>query len=439
MSKTITLETLLSEFARGVRNFRGVNLAGSVLPLVQLSHIDLAGANLQGINWSGADLIKANLANADLRGANLIGADLSGANLTDANLQEALLSGAILVGAYLSRANLQRAVLSGAILKGAVLHDSNLKDTNVVGADLSAADLTGAIARRQDLQEANLSGATLPSGEIVLEETDPEEAPVSSPAASSTPMAIAGETTVLEWTNEQVIEKLILQQHPLLPSYQSADLKVTDLGNGCYQLRTVTEMVVAVVEGSRVADEKVTLFVEAPFADLVAGVLQAHSFLPTQFISEPVPAWQYEQVPIPVGGEVHQGTARQLWKTWWLLSKSAARGQEPIPLQLLVDKRWQPIRDIAFSPSAVGGIIIKTAAGDRHYSADASLIWLESVQFGSPTTTTPVPTPTTSLRSGLLKFENNCLTIQTAAGSVCVRGENLTVTLDGQAIDLNQL
>lgn len=438
MRKVITLETLLSEFARGVRNFRGVNLAGSVFPLVQLSHIDLAGANLQGINWSGADLIKANLANANLRGANLIGADLSGANLTDADLQEAMLSGAILVGAYLSRANLQRAVLSGAILKGAVLHDSNLKETNVVGADLSGADLTGAIARRQDLEEAKLSGATLPNGEVVFEETDHlEEVPVSSPAASSTPLAIASETTVLEWTNEQVIEKLILRQYPLLSSYQSADLKVTDLGNGCYQLRTVTETVIAVVEGSGVADQKVTLFVEAPFADLVASVLQTHSFLPTQYISEPVPAWQYEQVPIPKGSEARQGTARQLWKTWWLLSKSAATGQGLTPLQLLVDKRWQPIHDIAFSPSAVGGIIIKTAAGDRHYPADASLIWLESVPSGSPPT--PAPTPPTPLWNGVLKFENNCLTIQTAAGPVHVRGENLTVTLGGQAIDLNQL
>lgn len=439
MSKAITLETLLSEFARGVRNFRGVNLAGSVFPLVQLSHVDLAGANLQGINWSGADLIKANLANANLRGANLIGADLSGANLTDADLQEAMLSGAILVGAYLSRANLQRAVLSGAILKGAVLHDSNLKETNVVGADLSEADLTGAIARRQDLEEAKLSGATLPNGEVVFDEGDIEEVPLPTTPAIAEPMATANETTVIEWTNEQVIQMLILQQHPLPSTYQSADLKVVDLGNHCYQLRTVTETVVAVVEGASVADEKVTLFVEAPFADLVASVLQAHSFLPTQYISDPAPAWQYEQVPIPPGSEVRLGTARQLWKTWWLLLKSTATGQEPAQLQLLVGKDWQPIRDIAFSPSASGGVIIKTAAGDRHYSADASLIWLESVPSGSPTTTTPAPTPTTSLWNGVLKFENNCLTIQTAAGPVCVRGENLTVTLGGQAIDLTQL
>ncbi|MDR5638155.1 MULTISPECIES: pentapeptide repeat-containing protein [unclassified Thermosynechococcus] len=435
MSKAITLETLLSEFARGVRNFRGVNLAGSVFPLVQLSHVDLAGADLQGINWSGADLIKANLANANLRGANLIGADLSGANLTDANLQEAMLSGAILVGAYLSRANLQQAVLSGAILKGAVLHDSNLKDTNVVGADLSEADLTGAIARRQDLEEAKLSGTILPNGEVVFEAGEMEEVPLPAPTPMAKPMATANETTVIEWTNEQVIQMLILQQHPLPSTYQSADLKVVSLGNHCYQLRTVTETVVAVVEGESVANEKVTLFAEAPFADVVASVLQAHSFLPTQYVSEPVPAWHYEQVAIPSGQVVRWGTARQLWKTWWLLLKSTATPQEPQQLQLLVGKEWQPICDIAFSPSAGGGLIIKTAMGDRHFSGDASLIWLESVPSGLPTTSAPAVPPW----NGLLKFENNCLTIETAAGLVCVQGENLRVTLGGQAIALNQL
>ncbi len=439
MSKAITLETLLSQFARGVRNFRGVNLAGSVFPLVQLSHVDLAGANLQGINWSGADLIKANLANANLQGANLIGADLSGANLTDANLQEALLSGAILVGAYLSRANLQRAVLSGAILKGAVLRDSNLNEINVVGADLSEADLRGAIARRRDLEEAKLSGATLPNGEVVFDAEELEEIPVASTGECTAAMATATETTVLEWTNEQVIEKLILQQHPLPSSCQSADLKVVHLGNHCYQLRTANETVVAMVEGASVAEETVTVFSEAPFADLVASVLQAHSFLPTQYIHEPVPAWQYEQMAIPAGSEVRFGTARQLWKTWWLLLKSTTTGQEPSQLQLLVDKGWQPICDIAFSPAASGGVIIKTAAGDRHYPADASLIWLESLQSASPPTTTQVPTATAPLWNGLLKFENNCLILQTAAGPLYVRGENLTVTFGGQAIDLNQL
>lgn len=442
MSKAITLETLLSEFARGVRNFRGVNLAGSMFPLVQLSHVDLAGANLQGINWSGADLIKANLANANLQGANLIGADLSGANLTDANLQEALLSGAILVGAYLSRANLQRAVLSGAILKGAVLRDSNLNEVNVVGADLSEADLRGAIARRRDLEEAKLSGATLPNGEVVFDAEELEEIPVASTVERTAAMATATETTVLEWTNEQVIEKLILQQHPLPSSCQSADLKVVHLGNHCYQLRTANDTVVAMVEGASVAEETVTVFSEAPFADLVASVLQALSFLPTQYIPEPIPAWQYEQVPIPAGSEVRFGTARQLWKAWWLLLKSTATGQELSqlePLQLLVGKSWQPICDIAFSPSASGGVIIKTPTGDRPYSADALLTWLESVRSGAPTTPSPVPTPTTSLWNGVLKFEKNCLTIQTAAGPVYVRGENLTVTLGGQAIDLNQL
>ncbi|BAC08265.1 tlr0714 [Thermosynechococcus vestitus BP-1] len=439
MSKAMTLETLLSEFARGVRNFRGVNLAGSVFPLVQLSHIDLAGANLQGINWSGADLIKANLANANLRGANLIGADLSGANLTDANLQDAILSGAVLVGAYLSRANLQRAVLSGAILKGAVLHDSNLKDTNVVGADLSEADLTGAIARRQDLEEAKLSGTILPNGEVVFDQGEGEEVPLPTPTATPQPMATANETTLIEWTNEQVIQMLILQQHPLPSTYQSADLKVVDLGNHCYQLRTVTDTVVAVVEGASVADEKVTLFTEAPFADLVASVLQAHSFLPTQYVSEPLPAWQYEQLAIPQGGEVRLGTARQLWKTWWLLLKSAAAEQEQSQLQLLVGKEWQPIREIAFSPAAAGGLIIKTAGGDRHYPGDASLIWLEKMPAASLATSTPAPTLTVPPWKGLLKFDNNRLTIQTVAGPVCVEGENLTVIIGGQTIDLNQL
>ncbi len=436
MSKAITLDILLSEFARGVRNFRGVNLAGSTFPLVQLSHVDLAGANLQGINWSGADLIKANLANANLQGANLIGADLSGANLTDANLQEAMLSGAILVGAYLSRANLRQAVLSGAVLKGAVLHDSNLQGANVVGADFSAADLTGAIAQRKDLEEAKLSGATLPNGEVVFDENEAEELPLQSPIATAEPTATPADTTMMEWTNEQVVE-LFLQPQQLHPhTFQSADLKIIDLGNQCYQLRTLSEQAIATLEVTADGQLRVMLFTEAPLADLVASVLTAHSFLPLHHHAQPAPAWEYGHVLIPSGGEVRQGSARQLWKTWWLLLKSAPKGTHPA-LQLLVETQWQPIYDIAFSPLATGGLIIKTTVGDRHYAADAPLVWLEFPNGGI----VPRPEPTASLPPwhGILRKENGCLVIQTAVGAITVQGENLVVTLAGQPIDLQQL
>ncbi|XFA74309.1 pentapeptide repeat-containing protein [Thermosynechococcaceae cyanobacterium Okahandja] len=436
MSQPITLETLLSEFARGVRNFRGVNLAGSSFPLVQLSHVDLAGANLQGINWSGADLIKANLANANLRGANLIGADLSGANLTDADLQEAILSGAVLVGAYLSRANLRQAVLSGAVLKGAVLHDSNLQGANVVGADFSAADLTGAIAQRKDLEEATLSGATLPNGEVVFDESEVETVfqPPVQPVAE--PIATSADSTMLEWTNEQVVEFWLQPQQPHLCTYQSADLKIIDLGNDCYQLRTVHEQAIATLDASVELQPRITLFTEAPFADLVAGVLAAHSFLPLRYCEQPVPAWEYVHVPIPAGAEVRQGTARQLWKTWWLMLKATPDGASP-QLQLLVETQWQPIHDIAFAPLALGGLIIKTAAGDRHYDADAALLWLEFTNIG--TILRPEPTAAPPPWQGILRVENGCLVIQTAVGTIAVRGDNLEVTLAGQPIDIQHL
>ncbi|ATS17955.1 hypothetical protein BRW62_03450 [Parathermosynechococcus lividus PCC 6715] len=437
MSKAITLETLLSEFARGVRNFRGVNLAGSSFPLVQLSHVDLAGANLQGINWSGADLIKANLANANLRGANLIGADLSGANLTDADLQEAILSGAVLVGAYLSRANLRQAVLSGAVLKGAVLHDTNLQGANVVGADFSAADLTGAIALRKELEEAKLSGATLPNGEVIFDDSDAEELPHPPLTAAADPIAAPSDTTMLEWTNEQVVE-LLLQPQPLRPhTYQSADLKIINLGNNCYQLRTVTEQAIAILDATIASQPRITLLVDAPFADLVASVLKAHSFLPIQYCEQPVPAWEYCHVATPAGANVQQGTARQLWKTWWLMLKAAPPGSQP-NLQLLVETQWQPIHDIAFAPLAIGGLIIKTAAGDRHYGADTMLLWLELPE-AAVVAAPQDPVPGTRPWQGILSVENGCLIIQTAAGAIAVRGDNLAVTLAGQPIDIEQL
>lgn len=436
MSKAITLETLLSEFARGVRNFRGVNLSGSTFPLVQLSHVDLAGANLERINWSGADLIKANLANANLRGANLIGADLSGANLTDANLQEAMLSGAVLVGAYLSRANLRKAVLSGAVLKGAVLHDSNLQGANVVDADFSAADLTGAIVQRKDLEAAKLSGATLPNGQVVVDEDELEELPHPSLLGADA-VAAPSETTTLEWTNEQVVEQLLQPQPLQLPTYQSADLKIVDLGDGCYQLRTITEQPIAILDTTTASPPRITLLSEAPFADLVANVLKAHSFLPIQYHQQPAPAWEYRHIPVPEGAAVRQGTARQLWKTWWLIHKAAPEGSRP-NLQLLVEMQWHPIYDIAFAPLAMGGLMIKTAAGNHHYGADTMLLWLECPGedvFAVSQESVPPKNPW----QGILRVENGCLVIQTVGGEITVRGQNLEVTLAGQTLDIEQL
>jgi uncharacterized protein YjbI with pentapeptide repeats len=115
------VRNLLQGYARGERNFSGINLIGAPMSGVSLPYVDfsqsiLALIDLQGSNLQGTDFQYANLREANLHGANLSYADLRGADLSDANLSHAILVGAKLYGAWITGTNLTGANLQDTLL-----------------------------------------------------------------------------------------------------------------------------------------------------------------------------------------------------------------------------------------------------------------------------------------------------------------------------------
>ncbi|MEH2273790.1 MAG: pentapeptide repeat-containing protein [Nostoc sp.] len=197
----MTIEELLEQYAAGVLNFSGVDLAEANLSGAKLSGVNLSDANLSIVNLSGANLSEANLSNAklnvarlsganlsnailnnasfnvanliradlgraQLRGASLIRAELIRADLSRADLLEADLTSADLREATLRQANLRHANLSEALLKGASLTGANLEMANLNATDLSRSDISGANLRDAELRQANLSHANLSGADL---------------------------------------------------------------------------------------------------------------------------------------------------------------------------------------------------------------------------------------------------------------------------------
>ncbi len=197
----MTVEELLEQYAAGVLNFNGVDLAEANLSGAKLTGVNLSNANLSIVNLSGANLSEANLSNAKLNVARLSGANLCSAilnnaslnvaNLIRADLNRAQLRGALLIRAELIRAdlsradlleanltsadlreatlrqaNLRHANLSEAVLKGASLTGANLEMANLNASDLSRCDLSGANLRDTELRQANLSHTNLSGADL---------------------------------------------------------------------------------------------------------------------------------------------------------------------------------------------------------------------------------------------------------------------------------
>lgn len=197
----MTVEELLEQYAAGVLNFSGVDLAEANLSGVKLSGVNLSNANLSIVNLSGANLSEANLSNAKLNVARLSGANLSNAilnnasfnvanliradlsraqlkkasliraeliraDLSRADLSQADLTSADLREATLRQANLRQANLSGALLRGASLTGANLEMANLNSTDLSRSDLSGANLRDTELRQANFSHANLSGADL---------------------------------------------------------------------------------------------------------------------------------------------------------------------------------------------------------------------------------------------------------------------------------
>ncbi|MEA5602651.1 pentapeptide repeat-containing protein [Nostoc sp. UHCC 0252] len=167
----MTVEELLEQYAAGVLNFSGIDLAEANLSGVKLSGVNLSDANLSIVNLSGANLSEANLSNAKLNVARLSGANLCGtilnkaslnvANLIRADLSRAQLKGALLIRAELIRADLSRADLSEADLTGADLREATLRQVNLRHANLSETVLRGASLTGANLEMANLNASDL--------------------------------------------------------------------------------------------------------------------------------------------------------------------------------------------------------------------------------------------------------------------------------------
>ena len=76
---TMTAAELLKAYAKGERNFKGVDLSGANLEDAELSEADFSGADFSGANLSYADLRYANFSEAILVGTDLSYADTNGA------------------------------------------------------------------------------------------------------------------------------------------------------------------------------------------------------------------------------------------------------------------------------------------------------------------------------------------------------------------------
>lgn len=210
-------DELLEQYAKGERNFSGVDLRNPELAGIDLnqhvhglynqgidlrqvsleridlshailydarleganlSHANLSAAFLRRVNFAGANLVSANFCKADLKYAGFMGANLSNADLTEAdlsgdtaftgaNLRDANLEGANLEYAYLDYANLVQTRLTAANLKYARIRDTTLRGSNLTRANLSLAELSYVDFRGSNLAYANLSGALLNGADLM--------------------------------------------------------------------------------------------------------------------------------------------------------------------------------------------------------------------------------------------------------------------------------
>lgn len=139
--KQVSAEELLKEYAKGRRDFSGVEFEkGMDLERAKLKGVIFNGADLGGANLYGADLEGAHFEYADCCGVNLEVADLQGANFRYALLNDAKLKNADLEKANFRMAELEDANLSGAYLMNADFVGANLKYTNFRNANLIDAD-----------------------------------------------------------------------------------------------------------------------------------------------------------------------------------------------------------------------------------------------------------------------------------------------------------
>jgi uncharacterized protein YjbI with pentapeptide repeats len=142
-----------------------------VIPIINLSDIDLSEIQLNYVNLVGANFRSTNLRRAHLEESNLSEAfvemaHLEEANLFCVNLEKANLGGAQLEGATLHMAKLSKAIFYKANLRNANLIASDFEEANLYGADLRQTDLFNTNLKGANLERANLEGANLESANL---------------------------------------------------------------------------------------------------------------------------------------------------------------------------------------------------------------------------------------------------------------------------------
>lgn len=163
------IHEVLSRYARGERDFRGIDIHSADLAGADLSDARFPSASFSGTNLTGARLVGADFSQATVRGvrfdrallchAHLARLDLWLISFSEADLRGANLAGVRVSECNFSGANLTDARLEGALLPATDLRDANLTGANLIGADLRWADLRGADCTDADFTDANLSGA----------------------------------------------------------------------------------------------------------------------------------------------------------------------------------------------------------------------------------------------------------------------------------------
>jgi uncharacterized protein YjbI with pentapeptide repeats len=230
-------DELLERYARGERDFRGVELIGDkYLEGADLSNANLSGANLRGAFLDSADLRCSNLSGANLSHANLCNADLSRIshlyNLTQNNLEYTNMDGADLNEAYLRGANLRGASLRDVNMSNAYLSPSegqkaaDLSETKLNNANLSnayceevnfiEADLTGAKLYKTSLVRANLAYAKLNQADLTnvnltdanLASADVTEANFSGAKIDGTILEYQKASEELQQKKQELIERV---------------------------------------------------------------------------------------------------------------------------------------------------------------------------------------------------------------------------------------
>ncbi len=178
------ISQLSEQYAAGIRDFSGINLAESNLTGIDLTGANLSGAKLSVANLTDANLSKVNLNFAQLNVARLSGAKLEGAklnyallnvaNLIRANLKKADLTEAKLVKVELIRADLSEADLKAADLHGSDLREGMLRESNLSFCNLKDTNFKGANLEKAILYQSNLKGANL--AQTVLKQANLQEA-----------------------------------------------------------------------------------------------------------------------------------------------------------------------------------------------------------------------------------------------------------------------